>query len=430
MKDSFGFKNALLVPMDGRSPFKGTLIITGDRISYCGDSENAPSCGNIQDGSDYIVIPGLINAHLHSDAYIFKGLLDNMNLKEQYLKTNKLGDLMDDDVMILSRTLSYIEAVRSGTTYIIEHQFRSLGERAVEPFITAGVRGAVVFDRDDITNEFVRFINSKGYDVFINLPSEEDFSIEILEDLARLSKNTGVRLYGHIAETTWRLALCYEKFSKSPVEVLEMTGVLETKPVIVHGCFLSEGDIALLAKYGASVVNTPVSEMKIGDGVAPIPSLLRCGVNVGLGTDGALWNNGADILGEAKVLLLLHSLTSIPGRVNEYDALGSVTCEGARLLRRTDIGMLHENAYADFIVMRAGEPEILPIYISQGRLNIISNIVLSAGRSCIDSVYASGREIMRDGTIVGINTKILIDRMNEWLNEKSEEIDKIIENNI
>jgi len=428
MEDSFGFKDALLIPMDGRLPFRGTLIISRDKITYCGDSENTPPCGNIDDGSGYVIIPGLINAHLHGDAYIFKGLLDNMSLKEQYRKTGELYDLMDEEIMLISRTMAYIESVRSGATYIVDHSFKFLGERSIEPFVSVGVRGAIVFGMDDITDELVKFIHSHNIDIFINLPSEEDFSIERLKDLARFSKDKGIRLYGHIAETAWRMALCYEGFGKSPIEVLDMTGILETRPIIVHGCFLSDSDIKLLKKYDVGVVNTPVSEMKIGDGVAPIPMLLRCGVNVGLGTDGALWNNSADILSEAKALILLHSLSSRPGIIDETIGLESITAMGARALGLEETGVLSEGSCADFIILKANAIEMLPIYSSKMRANIISNIILSAGRSCIDRVYSSGREIMRDGNIAGIDTKILIDRMNRWLSVKSGEIDKIIEN--
>ncbi|MGQ9706549.1 MAG: amidohydrolase family protein [bacterium] len=430
MNDSFGVKNSLLVPMDGREPFRGTIVVFGGRISFCGYSENAPSVSNIEDGSGYIVIPGLINAHLHGDAYIFKGLLDNLSLKEQYMKTNMLNDLMDDEIMLLSRTLSYIEAVRSGATYIIEHSFKSLGERSIEPFISVGIKGAIVFDRDDITDELVKFVNSHGLDIFVNLPSEEDFSIEMLRELAEFSRKSGIRLYGHIAETTWRLALCYERFSKSPIEVLDMTRILETHPIIVHGCFLSESDIYLLKKYEVNVVNTPVSEMKISDGIAPIPMLIKYGVNVGLGTDGALWNNSADILCEAKTLILLHSLSSRPGIIDEETALGSITSMGRRVLGRDNIGVLQENASADFILVRATDIEMLPLDYSKSKSKIISNIILSAGKPSIDRVYISGIEIVRDGDVVNVDTMTLINRVNGWLDEKNEEIEEIIYNNI
>lgn len=419
-------KDTIIIPMDGRKPFRGFLAVDDGIITFCDEGECDLEADEEIDGSGYIITPGFLNAHLHGDFYVFKGLLDNMPLREQYHKTNRLYDLMDEDAMVLSRTLAYAEAVRAGATYIVEHSFRNPGERTIEPFRAVGVRGAVTLDISGLESGLTDLLVENGIDVFINAPSEEDFDYSYLKDIAEISDRMGYKVYAHVAETTWRIAICEERFGIGPIELLHKTGILRRKPVLVHACWLSNRDIDLIADNSATIVSTPVSEMKLGDGVTPIPKLLRKGAKVALGTDGALWNNGADILAEAKAMVLVHSLNSTPGAITESNALDALTSMGAEAVGVEGIGKLQKGMNASFVLFNANSPEICPIFISEKISNLESALIMSAGSRAIDSVYVCGRKIMSDGYIILSDTLGLLEEAGNWLMSMGGRIENIL----
>lgn len=111
-----------------------------------------------------------------------------------------------------------------------------------------------------------------------------------------------------------------------------ITGSLGIAPMVGSHCvYADKEEISIMAKSNFRVVNTPLCEMKIQDGIAPIPDYLKAGVPVGLGTDGGLWNNSNDLFREVKCMVLLHSLTSGVRSITARQALEMATLNGARV---------------------------------------------------------------------------------------------------
>jgi len=412
MASTFQLSGAVIVPLDteGSKPFVGNLVVEKGRIAWLGPAEDMPGryAGISQeDLSGQALLPGLINGHIHSEAVIFRGLLEGLTLIEQYHPTCRLNELLTPKDTPLIRKLAYLECAKGGTTFILDHAFTTIKGDICEPFRTVGVWGGLTLGEKTAPEDF-QMVAEGGFLPYINAPGEEDWTKETLTGYARLRDKLEVPLYLHLAETTWRWQIAKDRFNASPVAVLDKFGTLESGTVGVHGVWMDEDDIALLAKNATAIVNTPTSEMKLGDGVAPLPRLLSAGVKVGLGTDGALWNNGNDMLAEAKVACLLHRLTTAPNSLSAENALRLATIDGARCFGvEKETGSLEVGKRADMFTINLIQPHLQPIYPGE-RGNIVENIVLCASRGDVVNLWVAGEKIISEGRSTRIEEEKLI----------------------
>lgn len=412
MASTFQLSGAVIVPLDaeGSKPFVGNLVVEKGRIAWLGPAEDMPGryLGISQEElSGQALLPGLINGHIHSEAVIFRGLLEGLTLIEQYHPTCRLNELLTPKDTPLIRKLAYLECAKGGTTFILDHAFTTIKGDICEPFRTVGVWGGLTLGEKTAPEDF-QMVAEGGFLPYINAPGEEDWTEETLTGYARLRDKLEVPLYLHLAETTWRWQIARDRFNASPVAALDKFGTLESGTVGVHGVWMDEDDIALLAKNATAIVNTPTSEMKLGDGVAPLPRLLSAGVKVGLGTDGALWNNGNDMLAEAKVACLLHRLTTAPNSLSAENALRLATIDGARCFGvEKETGSLEVGKRADMFTINLIQPHLQPIYMGEVS-NIIDNFVFCASQGDVCDVWVAGEKIISGGFSTRIEEEKLI----------------------
>lgn len=409
--------NATIIPVSaGVEHFTGSILIEKDTIKgIFKDDEELPQLPEEQthDLTGKALLPGFINGHLHSDFTLFKGLLDDRQLIDQYIPSERLDALLTERDRLLIRKATYLEAVKTGTTFITDHVFTNPDANPVEPFTTVGVSGGLTLTDEDADRVRIEQLKGEGIKPYLHLPSEEEWCEDIFEKHRVKGIELDLPTYIHLAETVWRHHIVSRKFGSSPVQVLHRHDLLDERLVGVHCVWMDEEDIRIYADSGAGVINTPVSEMKIADGIAPIPQLLRVGVNIGLGTDGALWNNSCDMIGEAKTLLLLHSLIERPGAITSGDVLRMMTIDGARALGVDgEVGSIEVGKRADFVVMKLNSINLQPIYKSElGSLS--SNIVNCGGVENIASVWCGGREVVRDGKHLTLDEDDIIGEMRE-----------------
>jgi 5-methylthioadenosine/S-adenosylhomocysteine deaminase len=401
MPRSFILSNAIIIPLNPTEgkPFGGSLVVEDGRIAWLGQNSLLPEeyAGlPVEELSGQALLPGLINGHLHSEAVIFRGLQEDASLLEQYHLTGKLNDLLEPEVIPLVRRLAYLECAQGGTTFLLDHTFTELEDDLAKPFNDIGVGGGLTLSKD-APGELFQNLSADGLLTYVGASSEEDWSEEVLKTYCHLQESRGVALYLHLAETTWRWQLAKDHFGLSPVAALAKFGLLKKDNVGVHGVWMDEADIALLAESGTSIINTPTAEMKLSDGVAPLPSLLSAGVKVGLGTDGALWNNGSDMLLEAKTATLLHRLISGAHALSAEKALRLATVETAKCLgidRQT--GSLEVGKRADMFSINLRVPHLQPIYLGEVS-NVVESIVQSGSGRDVVNVWVGGEKIVADG---------------------------------
>lgn len=396
-------------------PFVGTVAVQADTIVWVGPADQAPEKAKVHvDGRGKILMPGLINAHCHGDMAFARGLGDGMTLQQQmqkFAKNNWFYDQLTRQDRFFARQHTYGENLLAGTTCILENMFWSLGDLSQKAAREMGIRAALAedvrydFQKGELLSPgeihcFAQACRAQGCLPVLGSVSEEDFSAPMLQQIAQLAAGFSGKVTCHLAETTWRLALCQEKMGTTPVQALDQFGLVDENLIGSHGVWLTPQEMEILAARGASIVSTPLCELKIADGLAPIPQLLAAGVNVALGTDGAMWNNSNDLFREMKCTALAHCVQQGPNAIPHKKVLDMATINGAKALGLGHrLGTLEKGKLADFILLDATRPHMGPLRLGE-RENVSSAVAFCATGRDVSDVFVGGRQLVQEGRLL------------------------------
>ena len=415
---------------DRYRPLIGSIGIKDGRIEYVGTQRLAKTDGRSYiEGYGKIVMPGLVNGHCHGEMGFAKGAADNTTLQEQMHKFAEnnwfYGELSEED-RFYTRQFTYAEAVLSGTTLLLECMYWSLGkELSQQAFEQVGLRGAPA---EDVRYDFYRsdgFLTDEMLDSFMGrcrrhdlipllgtLP-EEEFTGQRLEKVRQIIEKRNCFFTSHLSETTWRYENAVGKMGNSPVKVLNQYGLLTDKYIGSHAVYLDDEDIEIYAKSGAKIVNTPICELKIADGLAPVPKFVKAGIPVALGTDGAMWNNSNDIFREMKCMSVIHNLQYGVRTFTPEDILDMATVNGAKLFgMENELGTIEEQKQADLILLDASRPHLNPLRTGTNS-NVSSTVVYCATGSDVTDVIIRGKEIVRNKELLTVDVRKLQARTQE-----------------
>lgn len=416
MKFDVGIDRAVIVSAaNGYEPFAGSVGVKDGRIAWVTEKTIQKSdCDRWVDGRNRILMPGLVNAHCHGDMTLARGLGDGLTLLEQnqaFADTNWFYTLIDDEDRYASRQLTYCEALLSGTTFLMENMYWGLGRRSVDAMSEIGIKGALAedvrrdFAKPDLLLEdreltaFRDACRERGLLAVAGGISEEDFAEERLIRIKEKTRRCGLRQTFHLAENDWRIRRVREQFGCGSIEYLHKLGVLDGETIGSHVVHLSGEEIGQLAQSGVKVANTPLCEMKIADGIAPIPQMVRAGVTVCLGTDGAMWNNSSDIFREMKGMALLHTVHSGIRSLRTTDILDMATINGAKAFgMESEFGTIEEGKSADFILVRTDRPHMCPLRMGLCE-NVTSSLVFCATGNDVSDVFLNGDRIVENGVL-------------------------------
>lgn len=418
----------ILSAHNGYEPFIGSVAVEGERIALVKPGSIARSeAAKWIDAAGKIILPGFVNAHCHGDMTLARGLGDDLTLLEQiqrFSDSNWFYTLINDDDRFYSRQLTYAEALLSGTTFLCENMYWSLGARSVTAMAQTGIQGALcediradfskpgTFVGDDWLRAFADLCRIEGLVPVLGSISEEDFDPVLVRRVCEKAKMLGIPETRHLAENDWRVEMVKQKFGTTPIRFLHAEGALHPGMIGSHGVYADAEEAQLLAQNGVSVANTPLCECKIADGVAPVPLYLRHGVNVCLGTDGAMWNNSNDLFREMKGLALLHTATSGIRAIRARDVLNMATANGYRAFGVTDAGTLEAGQRANIVLLDAANPHMAPLRLGKYE-NIASAVVYCATGRDVTDVFASGRHVVERGQLTTLDVSKLIARVTE-----------------
>jgi 5-methylthioadenosine/S-adenosylhomocysteine deaminase len=231
-----------------------------------------------------------------------------------------------------------------------------------------------------------------------------------LARVRRLADELDLPVALHLHETAWEIAQSEQKFGLRPLARLKALGLASPQLVAVHMTQVVAEDIDTLAEYGASVVHCPESNLKLGAGACPLPSLLGRGIRVALGTDGAASNNDLDVLGEARTAGLIASgVTGAPGSLIAADLLRMATLEGARILGLGEVtGSLVPGKWADLCCIDLRHPGSWPVS------DVPAAVIYSGSSRQVTDTWVAGRRLLADGTLIYLDEAAAMDRADSW----------------
>jgi 5-methylthioadenosine/S-adenosylhomocysteine deaminase len=417
-------QNITILPMTnpGEIIEKGYVVVQDSLILAVGSGDPPPGdYDKVIDGTNHLVMPGLINTHTHAAMTLLRSYADDLPLME-WLETKiwPMEDRLTADDIYWGTMLAITEMIKSGTTTFTDMYFHM--DRVAQAVETTGIRAVLsrgmigVGPENQLAIEQSRqFIQdwqggAQGR-ITVMLGPHAPYTCppDYLRQVLDLAKETGVGINIHVAETLDEINTIKCDYGKSPVALLEETGVFEVPVVAAHCVHVNDEDIAILKKYGVGVAHNPESNMKLASGIAPVPQMLEAGIAVGLGTDGASSNNDLDMLQETRTCAFLHKVNSMnPTTLPAEQALSMATALGAKALHLEDqIGCLRPGYKADMILINLDQPHMTPRY------DLIANVVYAGKATDVDTVIIDGKIVMENRQLITIDEKEVLQQCQE-----------------
>lgn len=385
------------------------------------------------DGRGKVVMPGLVNAHTHLFQTLIRGVYEHLPFNEWLRRIYACGRVLTADDCLIGAQLGALEALKSGVTTLVDHQFLNRGVELPEATIAGmravGVRTVLartIMDLGDLApaevletpEEGLRSVQALldrhrgehggGMLTIMVGPNTPGVSAsgELARATARFAEATGLRQSAHIAESASVLEAVKRRYGRSGVVTwLDELDALGLDLLAAHSVHVTAQEIAIMARRRVSVAHNPVSNMHLGDGIAPIVEMLEAGVTVALGTDGAASNNSQDMFEVLKMSALLQrARTQRPHAVQPIQALRMATINGARALGLDHlVGSLEPGKRADLIMLDLYKaPHNVAVH------NVVSHLVHCAKASDVELAMVDGKILMERREVVGVEEPRLL----------------------
>lgn len=394
----------------------GYIIINNNQIEKIGSGSLPPhvikerNFDKIIDGSNKMALPGFVNCHTHAAMSLLRGIADDLPLQE-WLKEiiwPVEASLTPEDIYWGSK-FAIMEMISGGTTTFSDMYFsmEQVARAASETGIRAVLGQGLIEEKDgpeglktalDFAVKWKGKANGKIKTVLAP-HAPYTCSPSYLCDIIELSKKNNFLIHIHLAETKKELQFINKNYNASPVEHLNNIGLLETPLLAAHCVHVKPHEFSLMKKHNVGVAHNPVSNMKLGSGIAPIAELLEHNINIGLGTDGAASNNNLDLIEEARTASYLQKVEkNDPSLLNLQQLLQMLTQNGARVLKINKLGILKNNYLADIILIN--KKNDLANYPEH---NSLSNLFYAGNRKLVDTVIVDGQIIYKNCSFVNLD---------------------------
>ena len=402
--------NTLAILPDGTGHAAGRhdIFIEGSDIVGIDETPEGFSADEVIDGSRRLTIPGLINAHTHTYMSMMRNVADDLSFTDWLFGTiEPIEDRMEPEDAYWASLLGQIEMIKSGTTCFNDQQMhigqttRAVVESGMRSIICRGLVGG---ERDLDERRIREALRERdafaGCDrLTFRLGPHAPYSCGpgYLRGVAEIAKREGMGIHIHIAEGQVESDNMLRDHGCTPVEYVRDAGIFEMPTIAAHCIRVSESDRAILAENGVSVVTNPASNMKLGNGFAPVPEMVAAGINVCLGTDGAASNNAQNMFREMGLLALIHKGThGTPQCISADEVLDMATRNGAKALG-LNTGSIEVGRKADLALLDLGAPSLTPLN------NPVAALAYSANGSEVTDVIIDGRPVMRDRKLTTID---------------------------
>ncbi len=381
--------------------------------AYIGSEEPEEDYGEKYDGRGRLLMPGFYNVHSHAPMTLLRGYAENLPL-DRWLgeKVFPFEDKLSDESTYWGTQLAIAEMLASGTVSFSDMYFflDGMTKAILESGIKCNLsRGLTVFDDSEYVDiaayrDNLRLLgewqgaNNGRLIGDLCIHGEYTSTPKVVDAVAAQAKENGVRMHIHLSETKSEHEECKKRHGMTPAEYMEAHGVFDVPATAAHCVWLEDGDMDILAKHGVTVACCPASNLKLGSGFADIGSLMKKGVNVALGTDGAASSNNLNIMKDLYLFGIIYKGASgDPTLITPEEALYVATRAGAVSQGRMDSGLVELGNRADLCVIDMDTPQFSPC------TDVACNIVYSAQGSDVKLTMVDGEVLYRNGEYTTID---------------------------
>ncbi len=405
-------KNILAIVNDEKSyETKETDIFIKDGIiAGIGDIDSDFKADKVIDGTDKLVIPGLINCHTHTYMSVFRNIADDLAFDDWLFKNiMPREDMLTDEDAYWGAMLACVEMIKTGTTCFLDmHMFKNQTAKAavnsgMRAVISRGLSGYNRSEEGSIRriNEAIEEMEQwKGNDKlsFMFAPHAiYTCGTDYINQTIEKAKEYNVSLHTHLSETRYEVSEAKKKYNMTPVQYLDSLGFFDVNTVAAHCVHLEDCDFEILRDKKVNVALNPMSNMKLGNGFAPVQKMLDNGINICMGTDSAASNNSLNLFSDMNHTALIHKGTAENAQsVTAFDVYKAATMNGAKALN-INSGKIEVGKNADLAILDLNCPQMRP------KNNVMSSLSYSANGSEVDTVIIGGDIVMENKKLLNID---------------------------
>ena len=375
--------------------------------------------------NNQVLMPGLVNAHGHAAMSLLRGYADDQPL-HTWLNDHiwpAEGRWVSEEFVKDGTQLALAEMIRSGTTCFADMYFYP--EQAAQACVEAQIRAQLAFpildfptawgmNADDYLHKGLSLHDSLRGNSLVHAAfgphAPYTVSDAPLQKIAVLAQEMDMPVHIHLHETAQEVSDSLEKYGCRPSQRLMSLGLLSPLTQCVHMTQIDGQDLTLLQQTGASVIHCPESNLKLASGFCPVDKLIKAGINVALGTDGAASNNDLNLFGELHTAALLaKAVAGDAAALDAHSALRMATLNGAKALGLDDkIGSLETGKIADLIAVDLGELDMQPIY------NPASQLVYTHAGQRVSHVWVAGKMLLKERQLQTLNEREILGKAKWW----------------
>ena len=406
----------------------GAIAVKGNRILKVGSSQDISQNYTPKvtiDGKNKAVFPGLINTHTHAAMVYFRGMADDQPLREWLEKDIWPAEnrWLSPEFIADAIALACLEMLKGGITAYNDMYFYE--DAAAETTKRIGMRAVLGAGILDFPTKSARtsdeyFFNAESFikewkgDNLIT-PCIAPHALytcgpETLKKARRVADTHDVPIHIHLSETKWETEEIRNRYRMMPVLYLESLGFLDERVLAAHCVWLTDREIEVLSESKTGVSHCMESNLKLASGIAPVVKMLKAGVKVTFGTDGAASNNDLNILSEMSTAAKLHKAVSEdPTALDAKTALLMATRWGAEVLGLGKVtGSIEDGKAAALVMVNLSKPHLIPIY------NIYSHIVYAMRSSDVEMVMVDGKVVVNDGKLTTADESEILQKARHW----------------
>ena len=437
------FKNALAIYTGDEElgELKGAdLLVEGKTVAALGPSLTE-AADEVVDASGRVIVPGMINTHHHLYQVLTRNLaaVQDAKLFDWLVYLYDVWKHVTPEDLHLAAQAGLGELLLTGCTTCADHHYLvpagvsgDLFQAEAEAAAGLGIRlhltrgsmslgksagglppDSVVQDEDTILADCQRVIDALHdpdplATCQVALAPWSPFSVtpELMRQVAVLARERGVRLHTHLAETLDEERFCIEKFGKRPLEVMEDLDWVGPDVWFAHSVYVNQEEIVRMGQTRTGVAHCPVSNLRLGSGIAPVPAMLDAGVPVGLAVDGSASNDSSNMLREAMTCMLVHRVGTSVDAMPARRALAVASRGGAEVLGRDALGVLSPGKAADLAMF-----DLRGLAYAGARHDPVAGLMFCGLDQRAELVMVNGAVVVRDKQLVGVDELELSERV-------------------
>lgn len=431
MERSILIRNGTLVTMDNQDAIvAGDLFVSDGKIERVGHGAGATSADTVIDATGCALLPGFVQTHVHLCQTLFRGSADDLALIDWLRKRVwPMEAALDAASIRASAQLGVAEMIKGGTTCALTMETVNHTHEVFRVIEETGFRATVgkcmmdkgdevpagMFENaSDSIKESLALLDAwhgraAGRIRYCFAPRFAiSCSRELLEKVAALARERGVMIHTHASENRTEIEIVESETGMRNILYLDSLGLTGDHVLLAHCVHLDDAELDAIQMTGTNVSHCPSSNLKLSSGIAPVAEMLKRGISVSLGCDGAACNNRMDMWTEMRTASLLQKVMNNAETLPAAQALRMATIDGARALGLGDeIGSLEAGKRADLMVVNLDR-----LHSTPRPVDIISSLVFSAQPEDVETVIIDGRIVMRDRVLQTLNEAEVIEESN------------------